>query len=64
MTEARPDINTAAGKAKEIVADGVKVTRHGLKDLIEADEYLAGRDAVKRKNRGLQISPIGLGGTQ
>jgi len=29
-------------------ADGVRVKRHGLKDQIEADKYVAGKTAVSR----------------
>jgi hypothetical protein len=29
-------------------ADGVQVKQHNLRDQIEADKYLAGRDAVRR----------------
>ena len=33
--------------SEEASADGVRVKRHGLKDPIEADKYLAGKDAVQ-----------------
>ena len=29
-------------------ADGVRVKQHGLKDQIEADKYLAGKEAVSK----------------
>jgi len=33
---------------EEASADGVRVKRHGLKDQIEADKYLAGKTAVQQ----------------
>jgi len=33
---------------EEAGADGVRVKRHGLKDQIEADKYLAGKTAVQQ----------------
>jgi hypothetical protein len=33
---------------EEASANGVHVKRHGLQDQIEADKYLAGKDAVQK----------------
>jgi len=36
------DIETSAAGPKKVATDGVSTEEHALKDLIEADRYLAG----------------------
>lgn len=56
--------DNAAGPARAAV-DGQSVEQHSLRDQIEADRYLASKEAVHRKDRGLRITrliPPGAGG--
>jgi len=56
--------DNAAGPARAAV-DGQSVEQHSLRDQIEADRYLASKEAVRRKDRGLRITrliPPGAGG--
>ena len=56
--------DNASGPAKAAV-DGQSVEQHSLRDQIEADRYLASKEAVRRKDRGLRITrllPPGAGG--
>jgi len=41
-------IRESAQGSASAEADGAKATRHPLPDVIEADKYLAGKDAVRR----------------
>jgi len=52
----------AAGPAS-VESDGVKVRQLGLREQIEADRYLAGREAVRRPRRGLRFGKIVPPGT-
>lgn len=47
----------AEGPAK-VTGDAGSVEQHSLKDQIEADRYLASKDAAKKKNRGLRFSKL------
>jgi len=38
--------------------DAGSVEQHKLTDQIEADKYLAGKDAAKSKNRGLRFNKL------
>lgn len=56
--------DNAAGPARAAV-DGQSVEQHSLRDQIDADRYLASKEAVRRKDRGLRITrliPPGAGG--
>lgn len=56
--------DNAAGPARAAV-DGQSVEQHSLRDQIEADRYLASKEAVRRNDRGLRITrliPPGAGG--
>jgi hypothetical protein len=44
-------------------ADGVKSRQHSLRDQIEADKYLSGKDALAKKNFGLTRGKIVPPGT-
>jgi len=41
-------IQQNAGQPKQASADGVSVQQHGLADQIEADKYLAGKEAASK----------------
>ena len=59
MTEPIEDAirkNAAGPKSAEV--DGQRVEQHSLKDQIEADKYLASKDAVKRRGSGLKFSKM------
>ena len=46
--------DNAAGPAKAVV-DGQSVEQHGLRDQIEADRYLAGKEATRKKGLGIKL---------
>ena len=48
--------NATGPKSAEV--DGQRVEQHSLKDQIEADKYLASKDAVKRRGSGLKFSKM------
>ncbi len=48
--------NVTAPKSAEV--DGQRVEQHSLKDQIEADKYLASKDAVKKRGSGLKFSKM------
>lgn len=50
-------MDNAAGPAKASV-DGQSVEQHSLRDLIEADRYLASKAAAQRNDRGIRFSRI------
>ena len=49
-------VKNAAGPKSEV--DGQRVEQHSLKEQIEADKYLASKDAVKRRGSGLKFSKM------
>lgn len=46
--------DNAAGPAKASV-DGQSVEQHGLRDQIEADRYLASKEATRRTGLGVKL---------
>lgn len=63
-TDLEDTISDAAQAPAQVEADGLKVSEHSLPDLIEADQYLAGKTAATRKHKGIRfnrISPPGAG---
>ncbi len=48
--------NASGPKSAEV--DGQKVEQHSLSEMVEADQYLASKKALKRKNRGLKFSKL------
>ncbi|MFG0243636.1 MAG: hypothetical protein ACF8R9_12690 [Phycisphaerales bacterium JB054] len=46
--------DNAAGPAKAAV-DGQSVEQHALRDQIEADRYLAGKEATRKKGLGIKL---------
>lgn len=55
--------DNAAGPA-EAHGDAGGMKQHSLKDQIEADRYLASKEAAKKKHRGLRLSRISPPGAQ
>lgn len=55
--------DNAAGPA-EAHGDSGGMKQHSLKDQIEADRYLASKEAAKKKHRGLRLSRISPPGAQ
>lgn len=47
-----------AAAPKKASGDGVSVEQHPLKEQIEADKYLASKEAVKSGRRGLRFSKL------
>ncbi len=56
-------IRENAKAPKRAKGDAGEVEQHPLKDQIEADRYLASKQAVKRKGKGLRISKLVPPGT-
>ncbi|MCB9838212.1 MAG: hypothetical protein H6813_02640 [Phycisphaeraceae bacterium] len=62
LTDAIADNATGPKRAQ---GDAGSVEQHGLADQIDADRYLASKEAAKRPDRGIRISrliPPGTGG--
>lgn len=49
--------DNAAGPAKAS-GDSGSVEQHSLKDVMDADRYLASKNAMKRRDRGIRMSRI------
>lgn len=49
--------DNAAGPAKAAV-DGQSVEQHSLRDQIEADRYLASKDAAKKPSKALRFTRL------
>ena len=56
-------IAEAAKSPKRVQGDAGSVEQHSLKDQIEADRYLASKNAAKSRNSGLRISKLVPPGT-
>jgi hypothetical protein len=66
MTDLSSQIESVAASAKSTSLDGVTVQEQDLDKLIMADKYLAAKNAVKGKHRGLlrnKLVPPGTAGT-
>ncbi len=48
----------AASGIKSVKADGVEVTAHPLKDMIEADRYLSNKSSAAKPHRGLRFTKL------
>ena len=59
----QPIRDNAAGPAKAS-GDSGSVEQHALRDQIEADRYLASKQAMRRKSRGLRLSRLVPPGAQ
>jgi hypothetical protein len=51
-------IQEAAEGPASVSTDAGTVTSHNLKDLIEADRYLASKRAAATRRRGIRVSKI------
>lgn len=56
-------IRDAAETPAQAIIDGQSATARPLKDLIEADQYLAGKTAATSPSRGLRFSKFVPPGT-
>lgn len=56
--EIRNQILTNAQAPAEASSDMGSVKQHSLGDLIEADKYLTGKDAVSKGRRGLRFTKL------
>jgi hypothetical protein len=54
----RDQILEDAQKPMEAEGDMGRVKKHPLKDLIEADQYLASKEAATKKTRGLRFTKL------
>jgi len=64
-TDLTPTISDNAAGPRRAQGDAGSVEQHGLKDIVDADRYLASKEAAKRADRGIRISrliPPGTGG--
>lgn len=58
-TDLSSEIQAAAQEPKSVTADGVKVDQQSIGDMIEADRYLAGKNAANRTaSRGLRFNKL------
>jgi len=57
-TDLTDTIRDNAAGPKRAQGDSGSVDQHSLKDQIEADRYLASKEASKRRDRGLRMSRI------
>jgi len=55
-------IREAAEGPAAATTDAGSVTQHNLKDLIEADRYLAAKRAAATRRRGIRVSRVVTGG--
>ena len=55
-------LETASGP-KKVSGDAGSVEQHSISDLIEADKYLASKEAAKGKGLGIKLSKIEPDGT-
>jgi hypothetical protein len=53
-----PQIATNAQGPASASVDGQSVSQHSLQDQIDADKYLASKEASKRPRRGLRFTKI------
>lgn len=60
MSDLTTQIETEAQKAQQVTVDGQTITRRSIDELIKADQYLAGKEAVANKNPffGLRMRKI------
>jgi hypothetical protein len=52
------EIRENAASPAKVSGDAGSVEQHSLADQIEADRYLASKQAAKKKNRGLRFSKL------
>jgi hypothetical protein len=69
MSDLTTQITSDAAKSQSTTADGVSVSRRSLNELIEADKYLAAKDATAPANmaatiRGMMFKMVPPGGAR
>ena len=62
MADLSDEIEEAAQGPKSHTVDGESATARDIKDLIEADKYLAAKAAASKKGGGLRFSKFVPGG--
>jgi len=63
MPDLETTINTAAGQPKRVRGDEGEMEAHNLKDLIEADKYLASKTAGATRRLGIRFRQLQPPGT-
>ena len=63
MTDLADTIETAAGNPARASADGLSVDQQPIKDLIEADQYLASKAVAKKGRLGMRTATFSPPGT-
>ena len=58
MADLSDQIETAAATPAAASVDGQSVTSRGIADLITADQYLAVKEAVAKRRRGLAFTKL------
>ena len=58
MADLTQQIETTAQAPASVSAGGTAVTEPNLQDLVEADRYLAQKEAAAKKHRGLRITKL------
>ncbi len=58
MADLSSDIETAATEPSSATIDGNTVTQRRIKDVIEADRYLASKTAGSRAHLGLRFTKV------
>lgn len=60
MSDLTTHIETESQKSQQVTVDGQTITRRSIDELIKADQYLAGKEAVANKNPffGLRMRKI------
>lgn len=58
MADLSDEILEAAQNPQRTKGDMGEVEEHDLSDLIKADQYVTGKDAVITKNRGLRFTKL------
>lgn len=63
MADLSPEIEQTAKDPARVTVDGNTVQDRPVSEQIEADRYLASKEATKRKKRGLQFDKTSPPGT-
>ena len=64
MNDLEPKIEEIAAQPKSYENDGEKITNHSLKELADADKYLAGKRAARNPFAALKIAKISTQGPE
>lgn len=58
MADLQTQIEQAATSPASAASDGVSVTQRSLRELIDADRYLASKAAANRKGLGIKLCKL------